>query len=82
MVETKHAFLIMSLAEKWQPLQCLLCIGWGSQVVWPLVGDLGMEASCPRSGVGGQPLGQLGADSRASSCPGEQPADLWVLEWG
>ena len=54
----------------------------GSQVVWSRVGDLGMGASCPRRWVGGQPLGQLGAACRASSCPGEQPADPRVLEWG
>lgn len=54
----------------------------GSQVVWSGVGDLGMGASCPRRWVGGQPLGQLGAECRASSWPGEQPADPRVLEWG
>lgn len=52
MVETKHVFLIMSLAEKWQPLQCPLSTGYGLPGRVATSGRLGNGGFLPQEAGG------------------------------
>ena len=53
MVETKHAFFIASLVEKWQPLQCPLSTGRGLPGGVVTSGRLGNGGFLPQE-VGGR----------------------------